>query len=311
MIVAADADSETARLVRARSAAGSSSRPGRPGARSRRDPRVRTRRARPRGDGPARARVRRARGRPSVAVARYRALLDRGASREAARRRVRSPRDRRRGPLLGLRSPRSSGRTSRYPAFARGARAPAPRPVRAADATPTVAVIVAAHNEEAVIERRVANLLALDYPRDKLEIVVTSDASTDRDRGARRARRRARDPQPARRQGRRAGPRGARDRRRARRLLGRQRDVGARRAAPARARRSPIRTSRTSAAGCGIERADGSNKEGVYWRYELACAAPSRGSARSPAATARSTRCAAPTTSRSIRASGTTSRCRT
>jgi cellulose synthase/poly-beta-1,6-N-acetylglucosamine synthase-like glycosyltransferase len=31
-----------------------------------------------------------------------------------------------------------------------------------------------------VIERRVRNLLALDYPRDKLEIVVTSDASTDR-----------------------------------------------------------------------------------------------------------------------------------
>jgi cellulose synthase/poly-beta-1,6-N-acetylglucosamine synthase-like glycosyltransferase len=42
-----------------------------------------------------------------------------------------------------------------------------------------VTVIVAAHNEESVIERRVANLEALDYRRDKLEIVVTSDASTD------------------------------------------------------------------------------------------------------------------------------------
>ena len=65
---------------------------------------------------------------------------------------------------------------------------------------------------------------------------------------------------------------------------------------------------------CGrlqLQAADGSNKEGVYWRYELARAPPSRGSARSPAATARSTRCAAPTTSRSTRASGTTSRCRT
>ena len=31
-----------------------------------------------------------------------------------------------------------------------------------------------------MIERRVQNLLALDYPPDKLEIVVTSDASTDR-----------------------------------------------------------------------------------------------------------------------------------
>ena len=41
-------------------------------------------------------------------------------------------------------------------------------------------VIVAAYNEEAVIERRLENLLALDYPADKLEIVVASDASTDR-----------------------------------------------------------------------------------------------------------------------------------
>jgi cellulose synthase/poly-beta-1,6-N-acetylglucosamine synthase-like glycosyltransferase len=30
-----------------------------------------------------------------------------------------------------------------------------------------------------VIERRIENLQALDYPADKLEIVVTSDASTD------------------------------------------------------------------------------------------------------------------------------------
>jgi cellulose synthase/poly-beta-1,6-N-acetylglucosamine synthase-like glycosyltransferase len=47
-------------------------------------------------------------------------------------------------------------------------------------AEPSVAVIVAAFNEEAVIERRLENLLALDYPRDKLRIVVASDASTDR-----------------------------------------------------------------------------------------------------------------------------------
>jgi cellulose synthase/poly-beta-1,6-N-acetylglucosamine synthase-like glycosyltransferase len=44
---------------------------------------------------------------------------------------------------------------------------------------PAVAVIVAAHNEESVIERRIANLLELDYPLDKLELVVSSDASTD------------------------------------------------------------------------------------------------------------------------------------
>src|SRR2546428_4919870 len=45
---------------------------------------------------------------------------------------------------------------------------------------PTVSVIVAAHDEEAVIERRLENLLALDYPAEKLELVVASDASTDR-----------------------------------------------------------------------------------------------------------------------------------
>jgi cellulose synthase/poly-beta-1,6-N-acetylglucosamine synthase-like glycosyltransferase len=45
---------------------------------------------------------------------------------------------------------------------------------------PGVAVVVAAYNEEPVIERRLANLRELDYPADKLEVIVTSDASTDR-----------------------------------------------------------------------------------------------------------------------------------
>jgi cellulose synthase/poly-beta-1,6-N-acetylglucosamine synthase-like glycosyltransferase len=54
------------------------------------------------------------------------------------------------------------------------------RPVRKEAIDPTVSLIVAAHNEEHVIERRLDNLLALDYPSDKLEIVVASDASTDR-----------------------------------------------------------------------------------------------------------------------------------
>jgi cellulose synthase/poly-beta-1,6-N-acetylglucosamine synthase-like glycosyltransferase len=54
------------------------------------------------------------------------------------------------------------------------------RPVRAADVLPSVALIVTAHNEESVIERRVENLRTLDYPADRVEVVVTSDASTDR-----------------------------------------------------------------------------------------------------------------------------------
>lgn len=53
------------------------------------------------------------------------------------------------------------------------------RRVQLAEIEPTVSLIVAAYNEEAVIERRLENLLALDYPADKVEIVVTSDASTD------------------------------------------------------------------------------------------------------------------------------------
>ena len=55
-----------------------------------------------------------------------------------------------------------------------------------------MAVIVPAFDEESVIERRIENLRALDYPADKLEIVVTSDASTDRtEELAEAARRRA------------------------------------------------------------------------------------------------------------------------
>jgi cellulose synthase/poly-beta-1,6-N-acetylglucosamine synthase-like glycosyltransferase len=55
-----------------------------------------------------------------------------------------------------------------------------PRPVRKDDVTPDVSVIVAAHDEEDVIAKRVENLLALDYPPDRVEIVVASDGSTDR-----------------------------------------------------------------------------------------------------------------------------------
>jgi cellulose synthase/poly-beta-1,6-N-acetylglucosamine synthase-like glycosyltransferase len=62
------------------------------------------------------------------------------------------------------------------------------RPVRKGDVQPSVVVIVAAYNEESVIERRIENLLALDYPPERLEIVVTSDGSTDAtDRLAERA----------------------------------------------------------------------------------------------------------------------------
>jgi len=67
-----------------------------------------------------------------------------------------------------------------YPLAAAAAARLRPRPVRKADWTPSVSVIVAAHDEEAVIERRLENLLALDYPLELVEIVVASDASGDR-----------------------------------------------------------------------------------------------------------------------------------
>jgi cellulose synthase/poly-beta-1,6-N-acetylglucosamine synthase-like glycosyltransferase len=54
-----------------------------------------------------------------------------------------------------------------------------PRPVRKADVLPGVTVIVPAHDEEDVIGARVENLLALDYPSDRLEVVVASDACQD------------------------------------------------------------------------------------------------------------------------------------
>jgi cellulose synthase/poly-beta-1,6-N-acetylglucosamine synthase-like glycosyltransferase len=55
------------------------------------------------------------------------------------------------------------------------------QPVRpGGDFEPAVSLVVAARNEEQVIAEKVENSLALDYPTDKLEIVVVSDGSTDR-----------------------------------------------------------------------------------------------------------------------------------
>jgi cellulose synthase/poly-beta-1,6-N-acetylglucosamine synthase-like glycosyltransferase len=43
----------------------------------------------------------------------------------------------------------------------------------------TVSVIVAVHNGEALIRKKLEGLLALDYPRELLDIIVVSDGSTD------------------------------------------------------------------------------------------------------------------------------------
>jgi cellulose synthase/poly-beta-1,6-N-acetylglucosamine synthase-like glycosyltransferase len=55
----------------------------------------------------------------------------------------------------------------------------APRRVRSAAITPSVSIMVAARNEGATLEARIANLLSLDYPRELVQVVVASDGSTD------------------------------------------------------------------------------------------------------------------------------------
>ena len=45
---------------------------------------------------------------------------------------------------------------------------------------PSVSILIPAHNEEAVITDKIKNTLNLDYPSDKLEVVVVSDGSVDR-----------------------------------------------------------------------------------------------------------------------------------
>ncbi len=53
-------------------------------------------------------------------------------------------------------------------------------PVRRAPILPSVSILIPAYNEEHAIARKLENTLALDYPADRLEIVVASDGSTDR-----------------------------------------------------------------------------------------------------------------------------------
>jgi cellulose synthase/poly-beta-1,6-N-acetylglucosamine synthase-like glycosyltransferase len=56
---------------------------------------------------------------------------------------------------------------------------PAPA-VRKAAATPSLSLILVVRDEEGCLEIKLRNCLALDYPKDRLEILVVSDGSTDR-----------------------------------------------------------------------------------------------------------------------------------
>ena len=44
---------------------------------------------------------------------------------------------------------------------------------------PSISIALAAYNEEASIRETIQSLLALEYPADRLQVVVASDASTD------------------------------------------------------------------------------------------------------------------------------------
>lgn len=53
------------------------------------------------------------------------------------------------------------------------------RPVKATDAAPAISIVMAVRNEAAVLERKLQNLLMLNYPGEHCEIIVASDGSTD------------------------------------------------------------------------------------------------------------------------------------
>ena len=50
---------------------------------------------------------------------------------------------------------------------------------RAREAVPSVTLIIPAHNEAQVIEEKLKNAMLLDYPKEKLEMIVASDGSSD------------------------------------------------------------------------------------------------------------------------------------
>ncbi|MBA3366620.1 MAG: glycosyltransferase [Actinobacteria bacterium] len=160
-----------------------------------------------------------------------------------------------------------------YPAAVALAARRRPRPVRKQPLQTTVSIIVAAWNEETVIERRLQNLLALDYSPELIEIVVASDASDDatdelvEEFAAREARvRLLRCP--------RGGKVAAQDRavREATGQIVAFSDANATWAPDTLTRLVENFADPDVAYVCGqlrLQDADGTNREGAYWRYEV------------------------------------------
>ena len=167
-----------------------------------------------------------------------------------------------------------------------------------------------------MIERRLENLLALDYPPEKLEIVVASDASSDRTNELVEAVA-AREPRVRLLDCPRGGKVAAQDRavretdRRGRRVLRRERALGARRAPAARRRprRPRGRLRLRPPAARGRRRVEPRGPLLALRALAAGAGVPARLGHR--AGTARSTRCAASATSRSTRNGATTSPSRT
>ncbi|GIX49591.1 MAG: glycosyl transferase [Candidatus Tectimicrobiota bacterium] len=67
-----------------------------------------------------------------------------------------------------------------YPLALLGLRLWRRQPVRKADITPAVSLLIAAYNEEKDMRAKLDNALSLDYPQEKLQIIVASDCSTDK-----------------------------------------------------------------------------------------------------------------------------------
>jgi cellulose synthase/poly-beta-1,6-N-acetylglucosamine synthase-like glycosyltransferase len=160
-----------------------------------------------------------------------------------------------------------------YPIFAALLARVLRRGVPHAPHEPTVTVIVPAHNEQDVIGARIENLLGLDYPAERLEVLVVSDGSTDGTDEVVEAQA-AREPRVRLL----ALPRGGKLAALNTAVGHTDREVVAFSDANSRWAADTLRNLVRALADeeiayvCGklvLERPDGSNREGAYWRYEL------------------------------------------
>jgi len=67
-----------------------------------------------------------------------------------------------------------------YPAILAAMALVRTRPIRKAEITPSVTFVITAYNEERRIDDKLQNTLAIDYPKERFEVLVASDCSTDK-----------------------------------------------------------------------------------------------------------------------------------